>query len=117
MAKKIIPVLNAAGMQYTAEIIAYETDNGSIGEIICERAIDSDATAVIMASHGKGRVREFFIGSVTNYCLHRCKKPVVIFRKPPTIDAEGKGAKAGAHGSADKNGGGGGCAEHHAHVE
>lgn len=90
MAKKIYPMLKASGVQFTAEVVAYETDNSSIGEIICERATDTDAAAVIMASHGKGRVREFFIGSVTNYCLHRCKKPVVIFRSPPTIDAEEK---------------------------
>ena len=36
--------------------------------------------------HGKGRVREFFVGSVANYCLHRCKKPVVIFRSPPVAE-------------------------------
>lgn len=50
-----------------------------------------DATS--QASHGKSRVREFFIGSVTNYCLHRCKKPVVIFRSPPTIDAKDPNAQ------------------------
>lgn len=35
-------------MQYTAEVVAYETDNDSIGEIICEHAADTDAAAVIM---------------------------------------------------------------------
>ena len=49
-------------------------------------AADLDAAAVIMASHGKGRVKEFFVGSVANYCLHRCKKPVVIFRSPPVAE-------------------------------
>ena len=49
---------------------------------MCEKAVEVDAAAVIMASHGKGRLKEFFIGSVTNYCLHRCKKPVIICRKP-----------------------------------
>jgi hypothetical protein len=80
-----------------------------VGEIICERAIDTDAAAVIMASHGKGRIHEFFVGSVTNYCLHRCKKPVVIFRSPPTIDAEGtkkkKSEKVDGVKVAAKNGG------------
>jgi hypothetical protein len=36
-------------VQFTAEVVAYETDNSSIGEIICERATDTDAAAVIMA--------------------------------------------------------------------
>ena len=57
-----------------------------MGEIICERAVDEDVAAVIMASHSKSRVREFFIGSVANYCLHRCKKPVIVFRAPPTLN-------------------------------
>ena len=51
--------------------MAFETDTSSIGEVICERAADTGAAAVVMASHGKGRFRELFIGSVTNYCLHR----------------------------------------------
>jgi hypothetical protein len=107
--QKIYPTLKAAGVDFTAEVVAYETDTSSVGEIICERAIDTDAAAVIMASHGKGRIHEFFVGSVTNYCLHRCKKPVVIFRSPPTIDTEGtkkkKSEKVDGVKVAAKNGG------------
>ena len=73
IAEKIAPALEVAGCHYTVEIFAYETDNSSVGEIICERAVDEDVAVVIMASHSKSRVREFFIGSVANYCLHRCK--------------------------------------------
>ena len=32
--------------------VAFETDNSAIGEVICERAADTAAAAVIMASHG-----------------------------------------------------------------
>ena len=76
-------------------LTAYETDNQSIGEIVCERAADLEAAAVIMAASGKGRVKEFFIGSVTNYCLHRCKRPVVIYRSPPVVrpGASSRGGK------------------------
>ena len=35
-------------VKFTAEVVAYETDNSSIGEIICERAADTNAAAVIM---------------------------------------------------------------------
>jgi hypothetical protein len=49
---------------------------------VCERAVDSNAAAVIMAAQGKGRIKEFFVGSVTNYCLHRSKVPVIVFRAP-----------------------------------
>ena len=78
----MFPKIERAGFRYTSEIVAYETDTSSVGEIVCERAVDSDAVAVVMAAQGKGRVREFFVGSVTNYCLHRCAKPVVVFRAP-----------------------------------
>lgn len=78
----MFPKIERAGFRYTSEIVAYETDTSSVGEIVCERAVDSDAVAVVMAAQGKGRVHEFFVGSVTNYCLHRCASPVVVFRAP-----------------------------------
>ena len=86
IAEKIAPALEVAGCHYIVEIFAYETDDSSVGEIICERAVDEDVAAVIMASHSKARVREFFIGSVANYCLHRCKKPVIVAGAPPTLN-------------------------------
>ena len=45
-----------------------------------------------MASHGKGRVKEFFVGSVCNHCLHRCEAPLVLVR-PECADANGKAAR------------------------
>ena len=108
LAQAIFPTIDAARLRYTAEIVAYETDNQSIGEIVCERAADLEAAAVIMAASGKGRVKEFFIGSVTNYCLHRCKRPVVIYRSPPVVrpGASSRGGKEvnetnGAHAHAE----------------
>ena len=95
LSRKIYPKVEKAGLKYTCEIVAYEADTTSVGEIGCERAVDSNAAAVIMAAQGKGRIKEFFVGSVTNYCLHRCKVPVIVFRvgeanegsKPDTPDA------------------------------
>ena len=92
LARKVFPKIERAGFRYTSEVVAYETDTTSVGEIVCERAADSNAVAVVMAAQGKGRVREFFVGSVTNYCLHRCAKPVVVFRAP--ADAAEKAKKA-----------------------
>jgi (2Fe-2S) ferredoxin len=45
-------------------------------------------TAVVMAPHGKGRMKEFFVGSVCNHCLHRCEAPLVMVR-PERVDADG----------------------------
>ena len=71
---------------------------------MCERAVDSNAAAVIMAAQGKSRIKEFFVGSVTNYCLHRSKVPVIVFRaphgdgkKPDTPDARYTSCESGEY--------------------
>ena len=69
LARRVFPKIERAGFRYASEIVAYETDTTSVGEIVCERAVDCDAVAVVMAAQGKGRVREFFVGSVTNLSL------------------------------------------------
>ena len=46
------------------------------GDMIIKKALEYDAAAVVMASHNKGPIAEFFHGSVTNYCSHHCPKPV-----------------------------------------
>jgi hypothetical protein len=47
---------------------------------VCEKASIIDADLVVMASHRKGRVQEFFVGSVTNYCLHHSKVPLIVYK-------------------------------------
>eukprot|EP00775_Hariotina_reticulata_P007428 gene7428-7637_t len=49
---------------------------------IIKKAEELDAVAICMASHNKGRMAEFFLGSVTQYCTHHSKRPVIIV---PTI--------------------------------
>jgi len=39
-----------------------------IGSIICKRAAQLNAGIVVMAKHNKGCIKEFLIGSCTNYC-------------------------------------------------
>jgi nucleotide-binding universal stress UspA family protein len=76
--EKFVPIVAQANIPYKVEIVRFNTDNDSIGEVLCARAVDLDATAVIMASHNKGRIKEFFLGSVTSYCTHHCKQPVLV---------------------------------------
>mmetsp|Transcript_25221 Transcript_25221/g.54824 ORF Transcript_25221/g.54824 Transcript_25221/m.54824 type:complete len:162 (+) Transcript_25221:155-640(+) len=61
-------------------VIKSETDSESVGHIICQKAFDLNATAVVMGNHNKGPVREFFMGSVSQYITHHCKRPVIIIR-------------------------------------
>lgn len=55
-----------------------EVDTESVGHVLCKKADELDAVAIVMASHSKGRMAEFFLGSVTQYCTHHSKRPVVI---------------------------------------
>lgn len=55
-----------------------EVDTESVGHVLCKKADELDAVAIVMASHNKGRMAEFFLGSVTNYCTHHSHRPVVI---------------------------------------
>ena len=82
VAETLLPILDQRGknVSYQLDIIAYEMNNTSIGEVVCEKASIIDADLVVMASHRKGRVQEFFVGSVTNYCLHHSKVPLIVYK-------------------------------------
>lgn len=54
---------------------AIETRN-MIGDVIIKKAQEFDSSAVVMSSHSKGPIAEFFLGSVTSYCSQHCSKPV-----------------------------------------
>eukprot|EP00775_Hariotina_reticulata_P004395 gene4395-4648_t len=63
---------------YQVEIVRGGVDNDSIGALVCRRAEQIDAAVVLMAKHQRGAVKEFFVGSVTNYACHHCKQPVLV---------------------------------------
>jgi len=59
-------------------IIKSEVDTESVGHVLCKKADELHAACMVMASHNKGRMVEFFLGSVTNYCTHHSKRPVIV---------------------------------------
>ena len=63
---------------YQVEIVRGCVDNDSIGALLCRRAEQLNAAVLVMAKHNRGAVKEFFIGSVSNYALHHCKQPVLV---------------------------------------
>ncbi|KAG2438368.1 hypothetical protein HYH02_010823 [Chlamydomonas schloesseri] len=75
---KFVPKLKAKDVPYQVELVRFATDNESIGAVICKRAEQLQAAAVVMAKHNKGAIKEFFVGSVCNYCTHHCKSPVLV---------------------------------------
>ena len=81
MTEHLAPVLEDAKIEFTMDVVPYDTTASSIGEILVEKSTLIDAAAgVVVASSSKSRLREFFIGSVCNYCLHRCKIPVLVYK-------------------------------------
>lgn len=53
-------------------------DTDSIGNVLCKKAQELKAVAIVMASHSKTSLQQFFLGSVTDYCTHHCSLPVLV---------------------------------------
>jgi structural maintenance of chromosome 2 len=74
--EKFVPRLRGAA--HKVEIVHFQTDAESVGEVLCARAKDLNAVALVMASHNKGAVQRFFMGSASAYCAKHCPQPLVI---------------------------------------
>ena len=69
----LLPAAGVLQIPYQVEIVKSATGNDTIGAVICKRAEQINAAAVVLAKHNKGAIAEFFVGSVTNYCeSHFC---------------------------------------------
>ena len=52
-------------------------------QVIAAKAEDLGAAAVVMARHSRGRLAQFWLGSVTAGCIKSCTVPVVVVPHPP----------------------------------
>lgn len=75
---RFVRALSADVKAPVVHIIKSEVDTESVGHVLCKKADELDAVAICMASHNKGRMAEFFLGSVTQYCTHHSKRPIII---------------------------------------
>ncbi|KAF5751917.1 universal stress protein A-like protein [Tripterygium wilfordii] len=48
---------------------------------ICKAVEKLDIQLLILGSHGRGAIQRAFLGSVSNYCVHNAKCPVLVVRK------------------------------------
>lgn len=53
-----------------------------IGDNIVSMANEVDATAVVVSSHRKSMLAEFMMGSISNFLVHQCDKPVIVLHAP-----------------------------------
>ena len=56
--------------------------SGQPGEAICELAEERDAKLIILGSRGLNKIRRTFLGSVSDYVIHHCKKSVLVVPPP-----------------------------------
>jgi nucleotide-binding universal stress UspA family protein len=59
-------------------IIKFETDSDSIGTVLCRKAEELNAAVLVVARHDKSKLSQFFLGSVSQFCVEHCKRPVVV---------------------------------------
>jgi len=51
-------------------------------EALCDAVNTVGADFLVIGSHGYGTVKRTLLGSVSNYCAHHVKCPVLIIKKP-----------------------------------
>eukprot|EP01018_Ginkgo_biloba_P027228 Gb_33859 [translate_table: standard] len=55
---------------------------GDARDVICEQAEKLGADFLVVGSHGYGAIKRAFLGSVSDYCAHNVKCPIVIVKPP-----------------------------------
>ena len=53
---------------------------GDDGKIIVEVAEKQNFDLIVIGSRGMGAAKELFLGSTSNYILHKSKKPVLVVK-------------------------------------
>ncbi|GLT96290.1 hypothetical protein SLE2022_139250 [Rubroshorea leprosula] len=56
--------------------------NGNPKDEICQAIEQKHADLLIVGSRGLGKIKRAFLGSVSNYCAHHAKCPVLIVKSP-----------------------------------
>ncbi|KAG6764204.1 hypothetical protein POTOM_031663 [Populus tomentosa] len=58
------------------------TEIGDPKYAICEAVEKLNIQLLVLGSHNRGPVQRAFLGSVSNYCVHNAKCPVLVVKKP-----------------------------------
>ncbi|EXB77509.1 Universal stress protein A-like protein [Morus notabilis] len=58
------------------------TEFGNPKEVICEAVEKYNIELLVLGSRGKGAIKRTFLGSVSSYCVHNAKCPVLVVKKP-----------------------------------
>eukprot|EP01024_Parvocaulis_polyphysoides_P006260 TRINITY_DN11638_c0_g2_i2.p1 TRINITY_DN11638_c0_g2~~TRINITY_DN11638_c0_g2_i2.p1 ORF type:complete len:379 (+),score=49.90 TRINITY_DN11638_c0_g2_i2:128-1264(+) len=78
--KNFMPMLDQKSIKSEISVVSQIGVNNycSVGYLICKKCEEIGASALLIRSHNKGPLHEFFMGSVSSFCTHNCKDPVVV---------------------------------------
>ncbi|CAM8884229.1 unnamed protein product [Rhodiola kirilowii] len=57
------------------------SEPGDPKEVICEAAEKYNVQLLVVGSRGHNAIKRAFLGSVSNYCVHNAKCPVLVVKK------------------------------------
>ncbi|KAK4753815.1 hypothetical protein SAY87_001919 [Trapa incisa] len=57
------------------------TEEGDPKSAICDAVEKHSITLLVMGERGLGKIKRAFLGSVSNYCVHNAKCPVLVVKK------------------------------------
>ena len=75
---RFVPLLTEAKQPHKVEIVHFSTDADSVGEVVAARAERLGASAVVLAKHNKGTIKELLLGSTAKHLTKHCTSPVVV---------------------------------------
>ncbi|CAN1826429.1 Universal stress protein A-like protein [Linum perenne] len=78
-AKQICSAQLITGSQVEVET---ETEIGDPKQAICDAVDKHGIQLLVLGSHSRGPIQRAFLGSVSNYCVHNAKCPVLVVKKP-----------------------------------
>ena len=78
ISSRFLPLLSEAKQPHKVEIVHFSTDADSVGEVVAARAERLNASAVVLAKHSKGAIKELLLGSTAKHLTKNCSRPVVV---------------------------------------
>ncbi|XP_057866182.1 universal stress protein A-like protein [Cryptomeria japonica] len=77
-------VLEKAKRICTGKNVCVETrvGVGDARDVTCEEVDKVEPDLLVLGSHGYGAIKRAFLGSVSDYCAHNAKCPVLIVKSP-----------------------------------
>ncbi|XP_054787900.1 universal stress protein PHOS34-like [Prosopis cineraria] len=64
------------------EDVEVEVIEGDARNVLCDAVDRHHASILILGSHGYGKLKRAFLGSVSEYCAHRANCSVMIVKRP-----------------------------------